>query len=156
MNREDAAEIATWRYPRPYDLYSMDGSEEDITELLNGDYVSAWNHEEMLIGFYCTGISARVPGGYDAGIYNDESLVDIGLGMKPELTGQGQGTRFMEEGIAYVKYAFPGKGIRLVVATFNKRAVRTYEKAGFKQFGVFSSPVHGEQTEFACMIKREI
>ncbi|MCJ8010911.1 GNAT family N-acetyltransferase [Paenibacillus sp. KQZ6P-2] len=156
MNLEDAAAIASWKYPHPYDLYSMDGSEEDISDLMNGDYVSVRSEEGEIIGFYCTGNSARVPGGYDAGIYHDESLVDFGLGMNPELTGQGRGTRFVEEGIAYVKRSYPEKGIRLVVATFNGRAMRTYEKAGFKHFGVFTSPVHHRPTEFACMIKRDI
>lgn len=155
MKREDAIVIATWRYPEPYDLYSMDGSDEDIAELMNGDYVSARDAEGSLIGFYCTGISARVPGGYDAGIYEDDSLVDFGLGMKPDLTGQGHGIRFVEEGIAYVKRSLPEKGIRLVVATFNQRAIRTYENAGFKQTCVFTSQVHGQETEFACMIQRE-
>lgn len=146
MNAEDAAVIALWQYPPPYELYSMDGSEEDAAELMNGDYVSVKDAEGRVIGFYCTGISARVPGGYAAGIYEDDSLVDFGLGMKPELTGQGHGRRFVEEGIGYVQRTFPGKGIRLVVAAFNERAIRAYGKAGFERAGVLSSSVHGRET----------
>ncbi|MDR9854793.1 GNAT family protein [Paenibacillus sp. VCA1] len=155
MNEEDAATIAAWRYPHPYELYSMDGSEEDAAELLNGDYVSVKDAEGRVIGFFCTGISARVPGGYAAGIYEDETLVDLGLGMKPELTGQGQGSRFVGAGVGYVRRTFPGKGVRLVVASFNERAIRAYEKAGFERTCVFDSPVHGEKTRFVCMVRRD-
>ncbi|MDR0269551.1 GNAT family N-acetyltransferase [Paenibacillus sp.] len=153
MNREDAAIIAEWQYSEPYDLYSMDGSEENIADLINGDYVSARDEEGNLIGFYCTGISARVPGGYEAGIYEDDSLIDFGLGMKPELTGQGRGTHFVEEGMAYARTAFPDRGTRLVVAAFNLRAIRTYEKVGFRQTFIFTSPINGHETDFVCMIK---
>ncbi|MGN7356266.1 GNAT family N-acetyltransferase [Paenibacillus sp. SAF-054] len=155
MSREDAAIIAEWIYPEPYSLYSMDGSEEDIAELMNGDYVSCRDEEGLIIGFYCSGISARVPGGYEAGIYHNDKQVDMGLGMKPELTGQGQGARFVEDGIKYMQAAFPGKGIRLVVATFNVRAIRAYEKAGFVQTCTFPSHVNGASVEFVCMIQQE-
>lgn len=152
MNVEDASLIAGWQYPEPYDLYSMDGSEEDIAELLNGDYVSARDDEGRLIGFYCTGISARVPGGYEAGIYDDNTLIDFGLGMKPKLTGQGHGVRFVEEGMGYVQTVFPGRGMRLVVAAFNGRAIRVYEKIGFRSICSFISLVNGVETEFICMV----
>lgn len=156
MNAKDAAIIALWQYPPPYELYSMDGSEEDVAELMNGDYVSVRDDEGSIAGFYCTGISARVPGGYAAGIYEDETLMDFGLGMKPERTGQGQGSRFVEAGVDYVRRTFPGKGVRLVVAEFNERAIRAYERAGFERVLAFASPVHGQETRFICMIRRQV
>ena len=46
---------------------------------------------ETLVGFVCTGAAARVPG-LDA----DPSLIDVGVGMNPDLVGQGRGSEFGE------------------------------------------------------------
>ena len=35
-----------------------------------------------------------MPGGRDAHLYSGEDVMDIGLGMKPELTGKGWGKYF--------------------------------------------------------------
>ncbi|KAF9116793.1 hypothetical protein BGX30_005835, partial [Mortierella sp. GBA39] len=142
MTREAAARISTWRYPAPYDFYSMAADEEDILELMNGDYAAASDSAGNLVGFYCTGNSARVAGGYGAGLYEDDTCVDYGLGMNPELTGQGAGLDFVKAGMAYVSDKFPGKGIRLAVAKFNQRAAKVYSKAGFRETCEFSSMVN--------------
>lgn len=71
-------------------------------------------------------LSARVPGGYDAGIYQDKNRLDIGLGMDPFLTGKGQGSAFIAEGLKFMKAYFNQYNFRLVVACFNKRAIAVY------------------------------
>ncbi|WP_245744379.1 hypothetical protein [Bhargavaea ginsengi] len=85
MGEREAREITGWAYPPPYDFYNMDG--EGAEEL--GEY-EAVVEDGLLIGFFCTGAEARVPAGYGAGAYSKEDgIIDIGLGMKPERTGQG-------------------------------------------------------------------
>lgn len=91
MTEPLAKAITTWIYPAPYDLYNMDDDEETLSELLDGSYYASINEEGELIGFICIGDAARVPGGYLAGIYGNEQVMDIGLGMRPDLTGRGQG-----------------------------------------------------------------
>lgn len=98
MTEPDAHRIATWKYPEPYSLYSMDGSQQCIHELLSEPYYSAYNKEQELVGFLCTGNAARVRGGYSANIYLDERYIDIGLGMRPDVTGKGHGAFFVSEG----------------------------------------------------------
>ncbi|WP_231710683.1 hypothetical protein [Gracilibacillus suaedae] len=46
-----------------------------------------------LVGFFCIGKPAQVPAGFKVGAYQ-EGFVDIGIGMKPELTGRGNGSSF--------------------------------------------------------------
>lgn len=139
MSQKHAKAIATWTYPEPYSLYNMDEDEETIEELTEGSYYAALDEEEQLIGFICTGETARVPGGYAAGIYNNEQQIDIGLGMRPELTGNGQGGLFFKETLSFIRNLSNHLPLQLVVATFNERAIKVYEKAGFHKGQTFLS-----------------
>lgn len=86
---EEANEINTWTYEEPYHLYSFSGEEEVIEELLDGTYYGCCDDNGEFIGYFCFGENAQVPGGRDAHLYGGEDVIDIGLGMKPALTGKG-------------------------------------------------------------------
>lgn len=124
MTEPLAKAITTWTYPEPYDLYNMDDDEETLSELLDGSYYASTNEVGELIGFVCIGEAARVPGGYSAGIYDNEQVVDIGLGMRPDLTGRGQGGYFLQESLRFIHHLTHHSPIQLVVAAFNERAVK--------------------------------
>lgn len=145
--------ISTWKYQEPYNFYDFETDAEIIDELLNGDYFCAFNDVEILIGYFCFGNSARVPGGYAAGIYEKEDMLDIGLGLEPSKTGKGLGRVFVKEGIDYLKQQLDIRKFRLVVASFNQRAIKVYVENGFVQKGKFLSKVNGTDIEFICMIK---
>ena len=86
---EEAKKINTWTYEEPYSLYSFSGEKEVIEELLDGTYYGCCDDQGDLIGYFCFGANAQVPGGRDANLYGGEDVIDIGLGMKPALTGKG-------------------------------------------------------------------
>lgn len=138
MNEEIAAEILNWRYPYPYDFYNNTVSDESMSEIMDGTYRAIRNEKGDLFGFYCTGNSAQVPAGRIVGAY-PEGYIDFGLGMKPAETGHGLGSEFF----SYIKQEIlkqqPEKLLRLTVATFNKRAIRLYEKFGFKKEAEFKT-----------------
>ena len=94
---EEANEINTWTYEEPYNLYSFSGEEEVIEELLDGTYYGCCDDKGEFIGYFVLGkcTSAR---GRDAHLYGGEDVMDIGLGMKPELTGKGLGKMFFKLG----------------------------------------------------------
>ncbi|GGF95082.1 GNAT family N-acetyltransferase [Paenibacillus aceti] len=152
ITREAAIVISKWEYPPPYNFYNMDPSEEGLADLLNGDYYSATDEAGNIAGFFCHGLSARVSGGYRAGFYEDRERLDIGLAMKPSLTGQGLGRTFVQEGMSYLQQQLGRTRFRLVVATFNERAKRVYEENGFTPIGTVLSAVNGEDVEFLCMV----
>lgn len=139
ITKEEANEIASWQYEEPYELYSFSSSEETIEELLGGTYYSCRSDEGALIGYFCFGESAQVPGGRDTNLYGGEGIVDIGLGMKPQLTGNGLGRDFLDAGIQFAEEMFQPKQLRLSVAAFNKRAIRLYENTGFVAGAAFMS-----------------
>ncbi len=139
LTKEEAMEINTWTYEEPYSLYSFSGEKEVIEELLDGTYYGCCGDRGDLIGYFCFGANAQVPGGRDANLYGGEDVIDIGLGMKPALTGKGIGKEFFQAGIAFATKEFNAKMFRLSVATFNTRAITLYKNIGFKQGTIFLS-----------------
>lgn len=151
MDLNMAKQIANWKYREPYKIYSMDGTDECIQEFIDETYYCAYDNNGKLIGYICTGNSARVPGGYSAGLYEDTSYIDFGLGLRPDLTGKGIGLSFISEALLYLKTEQQMTKLRLVVASFNLRAIKVYEKSGFTKVATFNSKVNGEVIEFICM-----
>ncbi|MBO1581969.1 GNAT family N-acetyltransferase [Bacillus sp. XF8] len=139
LTRTEAKEINTWQYEEPYSLYSFSGSDETIEELLDGTYYGCSNEHGEFIGYFCFGENAQVPGGRDAKLYTGGDTVDIGLGMKPDLTGQGMGKSFFQVGLQFALKEFRPQRIRLSVAVFNKRAITLYENIGFQKNVLFMS-----------------
>jgi len=133
-----AEEIITWMYEDEYSMYSFSGSKEELNELMNGDYYSALD-QGRLIGYICSGQSARVPGGFTIGLYDEQEYMDIGLGLKPSLTGKGLGFDFLKQSIKFLNNKLNTTKFRLVVAEFNERAIKVYERAGFIRFQEFYS-----------------
>lgn len=103
------------------------------------------------MGFICCGESARVPGGTSIGLYQEEGYLDIGLGLDPDLTGQKIGSVFLKQSLAFLQNQFNSSHFRLVVATFNERAIKVYERTGFKRDKEFYSKVHDEDMIFISM-----
>jgi RimJ/RimL family protein N-acetyltransferase len=106
--------LASWRYPPPYDFY--DG---DVDPVLNPErYYAVRDEADELIGFYY--FEPNPPD------------LDYGLGLRPDLTGRGLGLEFFRTGLAYARDQYQPRHIVLHVAAFNERALRVYERAGFR------------------------
>ncbi len=151
MTEADAAQIAAWVYPAPYDFYNMEGSDEDIAELLGGAYRAVYA-DGRLVGFYCTGEAAQVPAGHALGVYSETDAIDIGIGMQPDRTGRGLGTDFFGFVLAEVMRIHPQCDVRLTVASFNQRAIRIYKRFDFKLETTFDR----DQVTFQTMRKRRM
>ncbi|WP_165279922.1 GNAT family N-acetyltransferase [Paenibacillus protaetiae] len=156
MDLTHAKQILDWTYDPPYHLYSLEASEEDQAELLNGAYYYAESDSGELTGFFCVGSSARVPGGYPLGIYAGDDCLDIGFGLRPDYTGRGHGPEFIRQVMRYVDAEYRPTKLQLVVASFNRRAIRAYEKAGFYPIGAFYSMIGDQMLEFVAMRRHQI
>jgi [ribosomal protein S18]-alanine N-acetyltransferase len=151
MNEEDAREVCRWCYEEIYSIYSMDGSTECASELLSGSYHCVKDDNNKMIGFYCFGEAAQVPIGNMYEAYKDKDFMDIGLGMRPDLCGKGNGYEFLSKEIEFAKVFLGVEKLRLTVAEFNQRAVRLYEKAGFKRLMDFNRTNENGTTRFIVM-----
>ena len=116
LGPEDAALVDGWRYDPPYDFYN---GEDDPVQ--NPERCFLVQDGDEVVGFY----------------YFDtrEDTVEIGLGLRPDLTGQGLGLEFFLDGVAFAHGRFPGRRVKLNVAAFNERAITVYERAGFRRTG---------------------
>ncbi len=137
INEKIAVDILHWKYEAPYDFYNNELNHEAIKEMLENSYYAVLDQNDEVVGFFCYGKSAQVPIGSQFGAYQD-NFIDIGIGMNPKLTGKGNGTSFFSFILQHIQAIFPHKPIRLTVATFNKRAIRLYEKLGFEKEIEFS------------------
>ena len=154
MTEADARAVLSWRYEGEYSFYNSDPADpqEDVREMLDGSFLSATDEQGNLVGFFCVGLTAQVPGGWQQGIYRDSAL-DIGLGMRPDLTGKGLGLDFVSAGLDFLRRERSPRMFRLVVATFNQRAITVYERAGFRPVTVIPSSTLNGDAEFLLMTK---
>ncbi len=137
MTREAATEIAAWSYDAPYTLYNH--APEDRADLVAALTDPANAYQEIaapalgLIGFFCIGIDARVPGGSYAG-----EGIDLGLGLRPDLTGQGRGHSLAEAVLERAALTSSHARFRVTVAAFNQRARRLWDRVGFEMESCFT------------------
>lgn len=152
MNYNEAMQISKWVYKEPYSIYSMDGSDNCKSELLNGTYFSVSERENKLLGYYCFGESAQVPVGNKFGVYDCKDITDVGLGINPKLCGQGLGLKFFSSGLDFARNNLSAKEFRLTVATFNQRAIKVYQRAGFEKVNSFERKTETGKIDFWVMI----
>jgi ribosomal-protein-alanine N-acetyltransferase len=81
----------------------------------------------------------------------DERMVEIGLGLRPDLTGRGLGSSFLAAGLDFARQRFAPERFVLSVATFNERAIKVYERAGFARVRVYMHSTAGREWEFVEM-----
>lgn len=138
LTRAAALEIIYWRYPPPYDVYNLVDGAVIASFLESQSCGKCYQIEDefgALVAFCCFGQDAQVPGAS----YPDPWL-DLGLGVRPDLTGQGQGIHYFNAVLDFARTHFATSMLRLTVADFNRRAQRLYERAGFVVVEHFHSP----------------
>jgi ribosomal-protein-alanine N-acetyltransferase len=143
MREAEAQEVAAWRYDAPYSFYDADADAGDLALLLSaehreGRYFSALADGE-LVGFF--------------GFGTDGGDVVVGLGLRPDLTGRGLGLEFVEAGLDFARGRFEPSRFRLSVATFNERAIRVYERAGFVPLRRYDHETNGGVYPFLDMAR---
>ena len=143
MTQGQAENIAfNWHYDGEYSFYNMEADEEDLAEFLNreerGNSTFAVTKENELVAFFSFSKVAN-------------RTFDISLGMRPDLTGKGNGITFLRASINFIQTEFKAEKITLSVATFNQRAIKSYRKVGFKDVETFIQDTNGSTFEFLKM-----
>lgn len=150
ITRADAEAISRWRYGGPYSIY--DGSPASVDSLLEPRYrYHSVRDAGHLAGYFCFGEDARVLAGKQLGVYEREPALDVGLGMRPDLTGKGLGESFVRTGLRFALGTYSPPAFRLTVATFNGRAISVYEKVGFEPVETFGAFKGNGEKEWLLM-----
>jgi ribosomal-protein-alanine N-acetyltransferase len=147
----EAEAIVAWHYPPPYHLYNVapDEQTETIAYFLNPDNrcFAIRDTNDTFLGYASLGADAQVPGG-------DYSLnaLDLGIGIRPDLTGRGEGKRFLAALVAFAETQVPPpEHLRVTVAGFNERAQRLVRGGGFAEVQRFARPKDG--LEFVVLVR---
>ena len=123
LNEEHAEEIATWRYEFPYEWYDTASDPRRIELFANplrrDGLRAVIGDDGTLVGFF--------------NFVRESDEIRIGLGMRPDLTGQGLAQPFILAGLNYASLEWRPKRFRLWVARWNERALRAYRRAGFRE-----------------------
>jgi [ribosomal protein S18]-alanine N-acetyltransferase len=126
LTRADAEDISGWRYQEPYSIYDSG----DPERLLAYTYFAGLDEDGALVGFCCFGEDARVPG-----LDEEDGVLDVGAGLRPDLTGIGLGGPFLREACRFGGELYDPLSFRVVVAAFNSRAQMVAHALGFEREG---------------------
>lgn len=120
LSGKAAAEMANWAYEAPYDAYSFKGDQDDY--LLDE---STWGTEQ-----FCLMDGETVIG--QVACQFEGSDLWVGWSMNPAIVGKGYGSIFVRKCVEEIRRAKKHSGrLLLRVATWNQRAIKAYQKAGF-------------------------
>ena len=145
MTEASAHALAAWHYPDSYAFYDWVSDPDDLAELLDPlsweeRYWAVRDDRGDLVGFFEFG--------------HDGDTVELGLGLRPDLTGRGLGRSFVLAGMAFARGRFAPAQFRLAVAAFNERAITVYERAGFQACERFIHRTNGGEHPFLRMERR--
>jgi ribosomal-protein-alanine N-acetyltransferase len=151
FREEHGPEVCAWRYEPPYDLYNWPawadmlsrGEEFADPKLRAAQYIAVIDCAGALVGY-----GQLFPLTGERG----ETILRLGLGMKPELCGQRLGAAFVRLLAAEARRRSPGCEVDLEVPAWNERAIRTYRKAGFVITDTYMRGTPSGQAEFHCMV----
>jgi RimJ/RimL family protein N-acetyltransferase len=142
IDEASALEILSWRYEAPYDIYNLTETKDALAYALNPKncFYVLKDDSEGVIGFCSFGLDGQVPGGD----YTPDAL-DIGMGIRPDLTGRGHGQRFVSQVLDFARCEFNPDRFRVTIAAFNQRAQRVWSKVGFHPIGRFTHEASGRE-----------
>lgn len=137
----EAEALLSWRYDPPYEMYNsqIDDIAAEVAFMTDpSNHYFAILEDDDCIGHAVFHTEARVPGG-------DYSLdaLDVGVGMRPDQTGQGAGTAITRQVMAFARERYGATRLRATVAEWNKRAQQVCLNNGFTVQGRFQHPKTG-------------
>ena len=145
MNEEFAKQITEWFYEGDYSDYNLPSYEQCKNEKYGMTREDRWNN------YIVYTINNEVVF-YSNMKQMDNNKLYIGVGLKPEYCGKGLGNFFLNDSINEMKKIYPERTLFLEVRSWNKRAIKSYEKLGFKITNtVISKDRLGNDTEFIEM-----
>jgi ribosomal-protein-alanine N-acetyltransferase len=146
MNVDDASCVAGWRYREQWSAYNLASPAGLLDELEL--YWAVTDAADTLVGFVCVDAAARVPG-LDA----DSPFIDVGVGMDPDIIGQGRGLAFGEIVLGHLARRYPERPLRAVIQAWNARSLRFTARRGFIDVGELMSARDRQQVRYRILVK---
>ena len=144
----DAREVCTWRYPTPYDIYNEPDWDEVVR--LGWDLADTRARRKEFLALRAAGALTGF-----LHLKRQADCVMLGVGLRPDLCGRGLGAKAMELACAEAAKRHSGVPLRLEVRTFNNRARKCYEQAGFRTVDRYVRQTPLGHAEFFLMEQTE-
>jgi ribosomal-protein-alanine N-acetyltransferase len=125
LTAEHGEAMAEWRYPGPWAIYDRAGAidpSEGFWAVVDG--------AGEVVGYACFGVEARVPG-----LEERPGVLDVGVGLRPDLTGQGRGREFATAVLDHGRAVSGARRLRAVVQDWNARSRALLSRLGFEEAG---------------------
>jgi RimJ/RimL family protein N-acetyltransferase len=122
-NETYGREVETWHYEPPWDFYDLASDPADAAAMRDP---ARNEHHRAVLG---------ENGSLEAFWYFDwhGDIVEVGIGLRPDLTGRGHGESFLRAQLEYASSRWLPTTFRLFVAAWNERAIRLYRRLGFRE-----------------------
>ncbi|MBJ6360775.1 GNAT family N-acetyltransferase [Paenibacillus sp. GCM10012307] len=141
-----AQEACSWRYPPPYDVFErLSWEHQKAAEIDLGDpivrdkqYLAIVDQHYILCGY--------------VQLFPLSGVLRLGVGLRPDLCGQGLGAPLMRKLALEARRHAPGQEIDLEVPAWNVRAIKAYEKAGFHITDTYALKVGPDWQDVHCMV----
>ncbi|RIE01674.1 GNAT family N-acetyltransferase [Cohnella faecalis] len=147
MTENDAKKICEWRYPEPYDVYRWLTWDEMVRQakefgdpdIRSQQFRSFRSAENDLVGY--------------AQLFPLDRAIRLGIGLRPDLCGRGYGTSLIRLAAELARSRMPPDGeVDLEVERWNVRAIRAYEKAGFRITDEYERRASHGMVSILCMV----
>lgn len=132
MTAADAELVAGWRYDGDWAVYDQPSVSAFLDQL---PLYFVVEDDSGPVGFLCIGAAARV-----GGMTEQTDMVDLGVGLRPDLTGRGDGTEFGAIVLRFVGERFPGMAVRASVQSWNTRSLSLTRSLGFVPISEIVTP----------------
>jgi ribosomal-protein-alanine N-acetyltransferase len=146
MSPAAAEAMSTWRYDGPWQIYDLDGRVPQRIDAYRSVLAQTGKGID-LVGFFCVGEEARVPG-----LDPVDGTLDLGWGMHPSWVGRGHGTAFGAAVLEAARQLHSGTVIRAVVQSWNRRSTRVLAKLGFTQVGTHAGVQGGREVQYVVLV----
>lgn len=146
LEPRDAEAVASWRYEGPWNVYDPGPGDDPVSAAAGYDAVV--DGAGSIVGFVCVGQEARVPGLAEA-----DGIIDIGVGMRPDLVGHGLGREFGAMVLDHVRGRFGDRPLRAVVQGWNERSLRLARGLGFRESGTHRCVQDGKEISYVVLVR---
>lgn len=146
MTEEIARQIAAWKYDGEYAVYNTPPYEvlkEEQYAITNphfkDNYLCFIDQNNQFVGYI--NLTPKI----------DQTIV-IGIGLAPHACGRGLGYELLTLGVTIAQERYPNQLLTLYVRDWNRRAIKCYLRAGFKEVKTETIEAHnGEMMPFVFM-----
>ena len=138
--------LSAWEYPGEYAVYNSAPYEEQ--KRTGGSFANPQNQ------FYSFYDGTRLVGYVN--LREKENGLFLGMGVHPDTCSRGYGRQIIHIAYEIAQKQFRHTQLHLIVRAWNTRAVRCYEKAGFRMEGApFCQTTPSGEDTFYHMIKEK-